>query len=122
MGTRKSTSARILTLGCAGLFCLGASYTWTGNGADDDWDNGDNWSCIGACGSYPDTASDDATVNGTHDVDLIDECIDDLTITGTVNIGAAEFTPTLHVDTFTIAGPATVTIGELATIWTAACP
>lgn len=121
MCTRKSTAARILFVGCAVGICFGGTYTWNGGGADDDWDNADNWSCI-ACTGYPDGTDDDAVIDGTYDVDLVDECIDDLTVTGTVDFAYVTSGSTVHVDTFTIAGPATVTMATHARITTEACP
>jgi len=115
MGTRKSTVARILTLACAGLFCLGASFTWTGNGADDDWDTCGNWDACSQVFLYSGTG-DDATIDGTYTVDLIDQTIDDITLSGTITFGAAESDPVLTVNTFTIESGAALTITEGATI------
>lgn len=115
MSRRKSTSARILILGCAGLLCLGASFTWSGNGADDDWDTCGNWDACSQFFQYPGTG-DDATIDGTYTVDLIDQTIDDLTLSGTVTFGAAETDPVLTVNTLTIQSHASLTISEGASI------
>jgi hypothetical protein len=120
---RKSSVARILMLGCAGVFCLGASYTWTGGGANDDWDNGDNWSCTGLCGSYP-VNGDDAAADGTFTIDLIDQAIDDLTLSGTITFGdAGGDDPVLCLDTLTITAGADLQMTEGARLITGAgCP
>ncbi len=123
MGTRKSTVARILIVGCAGIFCLGATYTWTGGGANDDWNNGENWDCT-VCVGYPDDTGDDANADGTYNIDLVDETIDDLTLSGTITIGDANGDdPVLCLDTLTINAASDLVITEGARVVTGAgCP
>ena len=123
MGTRKSTFARILILGCAALFVLGATFTWTGGGANDDWDNGDNWDCT-ACSGYPDGTDDDASADGIYTIDLIDETIDDLTLSGTITFGDANGDdPVLCLDTLTINAASDLDMTAGARIVTGAgCP
>ncbi|MCC7293699.1 MAG: hypothetical protein IT449_16700 [Phycisphaerales bacterium] len=89
-----------------------ATYTWTGNGSNDRWDNIANWSYVG--GGYPDDCNDDAVVpfvSGGYDVVLITESIDDLTMEGSLDLTAASGDDTLTVDSLTIVG-GVVTFGN----------
>lgn len=97
--------------------CLAGTFSWTGAGSDDDWDTIPNWSGLGGSLGYPDDYADDAIIEGpgaspaTTTVNLVDETIDDLTVTGRVSFeDPANADPQLHVDTFTITGPAYVTL------------
>ena len=127
MGTRKSTFVRIAILGCAALFGLGATFTWTGGGTDDDWDNCENWttSSIGECS--PDDANDDAVIDvgGVEPIDLVTTTIDDMTISAVVIFGAAEPNASLCVDSLTITagGAASMTDGaSIVARATSECP
>jgi hypothetical protein len=92
---------------------LGATYLWTGNGADPDWDTPGNWwSPCGTC--YPDDGTDDAVFPddacswGT--VELVTETIGDLSIVADVDFRADSGTPTLTVDRIVV--DATIECGE----------
>ncbi len=110
-----------LVVFCVGSIALATSFTWTGGGADDDWDTCENWGSNGIV-CYPSSSRDDATIPTTTSppwlVDLTDETIDDLTITEDTTFGDADGNdPTLRVDSVTITG-ATITIHYGATITT----
>ena len=94
----------MLALGCLATLGLADTFTWTGGGNDDYWDNGDNWESIGG-GSYPDDTNDDAiipyTANGWA-VELITEEIDDLSINASVGLSPVGTSATLTVDSLTI--------------------
>jgi|GEM_PF-1125730 len=119
--------AGVLIFAGAGAVCLGALFTWTAGGADDDWDTSANWSTQGQR-PYPSTTNDDALFPAGADgwyVGLITEQIDDLTLNTSRDFYSAGGTVTLTVDSITIAGPApggasytTVTVFENATITT----
>ena len=125
---RLKVTLRLLGMACAAL-CLAASFTWVGQGEDEDydWDTCDNWAAVGIppqC--YPSTESDDATIpytEGGWTINLIDEQIEDLTIEGSVDFYPAS-TPglrRLQVESLTIdAGSAdtVVTISSDAKITT----
>ena len=102
----------------SGALCLGASFSWSGSGTGDDWDTCGNWdACSGARG-YP-QAGDDATIDGTYDVDLVTVTIDDLTVTGIVTLGDADSDdPTLTLDSLTVTGDSTVELTEGSTVVT----
>jgi hypothetical protein len=118
----KTLLALVLAFAVASVVALGASFTWTGNGGDDDWDTCGNWDACEALVQYPGDCNADATISGTYTVDLITESIDDLTISGTVTFGDANGNdPFLSADSLTIVGGASVTIGEGATITTSDC-
>jgi hypothetical protein len=104
---------RWVALAATGLTCaaaLAANFTWSGAGSDDDWDTCNNWVVLfPQTPCYPDDTltTDDATIpytGGGHDVNLITETMDDLTILGTVRFGTAGGSPTLTVDTIVISG------------------
>ncbi len=123
---RLKVTLKLLGMACAAL-CLGATFTWTGEGLDYDWDTCDNWAAVGIppqC--YPSTESDDAAIpytEGGWTINLIEEQIEDLTIQGSVDFYPAS-TPalrTLWVESLTIdAGSAdtVVTISSDARITT----
>ncbi len=80
-------NAKMIRCALAALMVLGAPalatlYEWTGAGANDEWDNYQNWDCGAACDptSYPSTTNDDAIVDTTDTINLTDETIDDLSI------------------------------------------
>ena len=114
----------VLIVGCCATLALAATYTWIGEGADDDWDTCENWepSVVNPC--YPANRGGDATIpstEGTWAVDLISVQIDDLTINGSVTFGAAEDGPTLCVDSVTIGSntaDVTATVTDVARIET----
>lgn len=88
----------------------GANYTWTGHGADDAFDTTSNWVVVCCNPPYPDDTGDNGTISGVFDVDLINESIGDLDLSGTVIFGDANGDdPTLQVQTVTITGAAGVT-------------
>ena len=117
MVTRKSTSARILAVGCAFMLCLGGSFTWTGGGSTTDWDEDCNWLDTSICSGFPDDSNDDALIparlSGNWVVGLVRNLsgayvIDDLRIEGSVFIVAnSGENPILTTDTVTIKGGAT---------------
>ncbi|HNQ23892.1 MAG TPA: hypothetical protein PKK06_12430 [Phycisphaerae bacterium] len=121
--------AGVLIFAGAGAVCLGALFTWTAGGADDDWDTAANWSGPpGGQHGWPCTGNDDALfpagAEGPY-VGLITEQIDDLTINSSRDFYSVGGTATLTADSLTIAGPApsgasytTVTVFENATIKT----
>jgi hypothetical protein len=93
-----------------------ALWTWTGSGGDDHWDTCANWDRCSIAQEFPGDG-DDALIEGTYDVDLIDETIDDLTVDGTVTFGDANGDdPTLEVDAFIVEAGSVVNIGEGAVI------
>lgn len=106
-------------------------FTWTGGGANDDWDDTDNWSSS-ALSQFPDDSNDDADVPSSGspwDVDLISDgaspddpqCyhIEDLTIEGDVDFGdGSNDDAVLCVDSLIITGEAVVTINDGAKILT----
>jgi hypothetical protein len=111
--------ALVLAFAVASVVALGASFTWTGNGGDDDWDTCGNWDACTQMPTYPSDCNSDATIDGTYTVDLVEESIDDLTVCGTVTFGDAnDDDPTLFVDSLTIEGGGSVTIGDGAIIET----
>jgi hypothetical protein len=117
--------ALVLAFAVASVVALGASFTWTGNGGDDDWDTCGNWDACSQVPTYPGSSNDDATISGTYDVDLINEEIDDLTVSGTVVFGdAAGDDPVLCLDSLRVQGVSNVTVIEGARILTdlSACP
>ncbi|MCL4720091.1 MAG: hypothetical protein KJ057_16610 [Phycisphaerae bacterium] len=72
---------------------LAANYTWTGHGSNDDWDTGSNW-VVACCNpAYPDDSGDNATISGTHSVNLINESIGNLALSGTVIFNDADASP-----------------------------
>lgn len=85
---------------------LRATYTWTGSGSNDHWDNVANWSFPG--GGWPDDCYDDAVIPSSvygFAVELVTEQIDDLTIEGDAAFSSQ--TPaieTLTVDSLTLIG------------------
>ena len=122
---------RHLKLACALLIAAAlpasaALYAWVGNGSTDDWDDSDNWSLTsGSGGAYPDDTGDDALVNGTYDVGLIDETIRDLTLKGTVMLSDPDSVdPTLVTRKLTITGVSggtTVIIKQQSRLETTGC-
>jgi len=101
----------VVSVGFAG------SFTWTGNGSDDDWDTTANWTSSSCMGCYPDDTGDDATIPTPacctgYAVNLITESIDDLTIEGDVDFSGASGDPVLTVDSVTIIGPAVLTMSD----------
>lgn len=110
MCTRKSTIARILILGCAVATSLGATWTWSGAGADDDWDTCGNWGAT-ACTmpvGYPSTTNDDVTFSQDDIIELIDEEIDDMLIEYDITFDGGDGV-TLTVDSLFIKGAASGT-------------
>ena len=105
MGTRKSTVARIAILGCAGLFCLGANWTWDGGGSDNKWSTCGNWqsSACSQTPGYPSTSNDDVAFSDDDTVELINESIDDLLIEWEITFDGASGA-TLTVDSLLIKG------------------
>ncbi|HNQ21460.1 MAG TPA: hypothetical protein PKK06_00015 [Phycisphaerae bacterium] len=129
--TREHWIVGALIFAGAGAVCLGALYTWTGGGPDNDWDTSANWFTYGQR-PYPSTTSDDAVFpydqNGWT-VNLITEQIDDLNVNATTQFASGGGTVTLTVDSLTINGPSqpnappvTVTVFENAVITTVAQP
>lgn len=59
-------------------------WTWTGNGANDNWSNTDNWEYPGSCGArtYPNSTDDDVTISVDYSLDIVltEVTIDDLTV------------------------------------------
>lgn len=98
----------VVMVGGGGV-ALATTYFWNGNQANHDWDDCLNWDVIGGVGCrYPSTTSDDAIIpstGGPWTVELVNEAIDDLTISDDTDFGSATGTPvTLKVDTLTICG------------------
>ncbi|HNQ22431.1 MAG TPA: hypothetical protein PKK06_04990 [Phycisphaerae bacterium] len=133
--TRKHWIVGVLIFASVGAVCLGALYTWTGGGQDDNWDTSANWSTYGQR-PYPSTTSDDAVFpydqNGWA-VNLTTEQIDDLSISADTEFqaggGGGGGWVTLTADTVTISGtsPAgghevVVTLFENARITTVPTP
>jgi len=117
-----------LVLGCCATLAGAAVYTWTGGGADDDWDTCGNWTPhLTPC--YPCDADEDATIPaslGGYDVGLITGEIKDLTVQGDATFGAAggTYAPTMTGDTITITGGqagTTVIVTDGATLDTQGC-
>ncbi|MBE7457899.1 MAG: hypothetical protein HS102_14960 [Planctomycetia bacterium] len=101
---------------------LAANYTWTGHGSNDDWDTGSNW-VVACCNpAYPDDSGDNATISGTHSVNLINESIGNLALSGTVIFNDADGNdPTLAVQKVTLTGATggtTIKIKQKATLET----
>jgi len=93
------------------------TYIWDGAGANDYWDNSANWDPLVIPGTYPNADTDDAIIpatGGPHDVQLITEQIDDLTITGSVDLTPKSGTPTLTLDTLTISGGTSGTVAAIS--------
>ena len=87
----RTLTLKLLALACTAT-CMGATFTWTAGGADDDWDNTDNWFATGCLDCYPDDTNDDATIPytaGGYTVDLVTESIDDFAIAGSVDFYSA---------------------------------
>ncbi|MCC7292425.1 MAG: hypothetical protein IT449_10235 [Phycisphaerales bacterium] len=83
-----------------------ASYTWTGNGATDDWNVTGNWFSRGI--GYPSSSADDANFTSTA-VPVLEasHTIDDLSVTNAgVTFDAFENDRNLTCDTVTISGGA----------------
>ncbi|MFH1746517.1 MAG: hypothetical protein ABIG44_05665 [Planctomycetota bacterium] len=81
-------------------------FIWTdGDFYDHEWDDVDNWASMTCFGPscWPHTTNDDAVIDGTWTVDLVDEEIDSLSVVGTVTFGGDD-TPTLTVNSIIIAG------------------
>ncbi|MCG3128862.1 MAG: hypothetical protein CHACPFDD_03758 [Phycisphaerae bacterium] len=90
------------------LLCA-ATYSWTANGADDDWDTCQNWVVVGIGGCWPNDSNDDAQVPyhaGGRDIRLITvNQIDDFTIQSSVDFTSATGNAeTLYAESITIAG------------------
>lgn len=103
---------------------LRAIYTWTGNGADDNWDTAGNWSS--AVAGHPDDCTDNALIpSGSWDVALIAEQISDLEISGNVDFSGSQQTPPiLKADSITLSGSSaiTLTFTSTCTLKTFSCP
>jgi hypothetical protein len=89
----------LATTACVSL-ALGDSFIWTGDGVDDNWNNGCNWGSSDPCGGHPDGVNDYATFpynsgNG-WDVDQKTHTIARLIIEGDV---AFNYDATLKADT-----------------------
>lgn len=104
-----------------------ATFTWSGNGADDDWDTTANWQAAGCTTCYPDDAGDDVTISGIFDVGLVkvggtNLAIGDLTLSDTVILEDADGNdPTLFAQKVTITGAeggTTIKVKQKATLET----
>ncbi|MCG3130465.1 MAG: hypothetical protein FLDDKLPJ_01227 [Phycisphaerae bacterium] len=104
-----------------------ATFTWSGNGADDQWDTTANWQAVACANCYPDDADDDVTISGIFDVGLVkvggtNLAIGDLTLSDTVILEDADGNdPTLAVQKVTISGAeggTTIKIKQKATLET----
>ena len=105
----------VLCISALVLAAGGSTWEWDGSGGTDSWSLCPNWTVLAGMPQvcYPSTGNDDViipTAGSAWDVDLITDTIDDLTIEDDVNFGADSGTPTLTVDSFSISGPAIVTI------------
>ena len=117
MMSRLKFTVKLLGLACAAGLCLGATFTWTDGGGDQDWDTGDNWSIIGigAC-SHPCSESDDAIFPydaGGWTCYLVTESIEDLSIGASVAFSPAGGTVTLTADSLSIGSPTLATVSEV---------
>ncbi len=113
---------RIAKLGLLAMFCTATlvlaagTYWWEDGGFDDDWDTNGNWDWIGSRVPYPSGCGDDAIVvnhpsGGDWTIGLIDELIEDFSITEDVAFSSATGgTATLTVESLVIEGPAIVTL------------
>lgn len=100
---------------CISSSALAATFTWTGNGTPDDhWDVCENWQqAPGGC-RYPSTTSDDVRIPGADLIRLIDEEVDDITITGSVtfhDLNADD--PVLQCDSLTIEADTSEVVVEI---------
>jgi len=98
--------------------CLGATFTWDGGGADEDWDTCDNWSGIGLTCCYPCSTSDSAIIpydaqQVPWTIELTDETIDDLSVNASV-----AFYPDGASNTLTLSGTLTLTATQAPTLIT----
>ncbi len=75
-----------------------AAFTWSGAGADDDWDNCENWVPDNdPCSTYPDDTGDDAVIpeaGSPWTVNLVTESIGALTINGDTDFTGDDLTTT----------------------------
>ncbi|MCG3126876.1 MAG: hypothetical protein CHACPFDD_01731 [Phycisphaerae bacterium] len=116
--------ALALTLALPSGVALAASYTWVGQGADDEWSTCRNWVVVGLGGCYPNDSGDDATIPYSASgwsINLIDiNQIDDFTIDSDVAFDSATGDDvTLVASTVTIAatnGESIVTVSNDSSI------
>jgi hypothetical protein len=90
MESWKSSSARILMVGCVAVFCLGSSWTWDED-IDNSWTECRNWqasACSGLPG-YPSTSNDDLNFPYGGIVNIITETVDDMVIESTLGLGGS---------------------------------
>ena len=106
-----NTGKTIWGVVCVATCCavgLATTFTWTGEGADDDWTTCDNWEIIGQNACYPSLTGDDIYIwedGSPWDIDLVTEEVDDMYILGDVDFGVESGTPTLTVDQLTLQAP-----------------
>lgn len=104
-----------------------ATFTWNGNGGDDDWDTTDNWTSVGCSNCYPDDCNDDATIpytGGGWDIVAVAIQMDDLTISSSIDFtGSGGSPPVLKADSITLTGSNDIEITiSNATVKTFGCP
>ena len=81
----KTTRTAAVLLCCLTAVVLAVNFTWTGGaGGNHNWNAEANWDpppfCYASPYCYPHTANDDASISDYDVVVLVDEEIDDLTI------------------------------------------
>lgn len=90
MGSWKSTTARMLALGCAVVLSLGSSWTWDGD-VDFSWTDCDNWqagACTGVTG-YPSSTNDDVNFPNGGIVEIITETLDDMVVESALGLSGS---------------------------------
>ncbi|MCG3127167.1 MAG: hypothetical protein CHACPFDD_02025 [Phycisphaerae bacterium] len=121
MKHRQKLGVMLLALALPPGMALAATYSWIGQGADDDWDTCPrNWVVVGLGGCYPNDSADDASIPYNASgwtINLItlpdSETLDDLTIDSDVDFGSAGGSVTLRATTVVIAatnGESVVTV------------
>ncbi|MCG3128896.1 MAG: hypothetical protein CHACPFDD_03792 [Phycisphaerae bacterium] len=123
MTHRQKLGIMLLALALLPGVVLGATFAWTGGGADDDWDTCSNWTVTGIPACYPSASGDDVSIGynaSGWSVNLISEQIDDFTIDSDVAFDSATGSDvTLVASTVTIAatnGESIVTVTSDASI------
>ncbi|RJP41439.1 MAG: hypothetical protein C4547_01680 [Phycisphaerales bacterium] len=91
---RKTLKKTVMSLLAGGGAAAGATYDWTGGGANNRWDNHENWDCGAFCDptSYPSTTDDDAIIEWNDTIDVPgDETVDSISIANDGSEGGPTF-------------------------------
>ncbi len=120
----RSLRRALLAVACTAALGWAATYSWTGAGAGNNWDDSDNWEHVlglPTLTNYPGPGDDASIPTGGSPwpIDLITVGMDDLAILDDVDFDTAGGTTTLTVESLIIDGRSNaiaVTISSSTTI------